>query len=107
MILTRHQRRKDRIKVGVPFGSPKILHHHIDGELIICENAAEHGYWEKEKRAVEAGAGNKRKCAFCKEYDNVENLVITKTQTHHRICQQNYKDRWDWERKRKEDKYNN
>ena len=51
--LTRDMRRKDRIKAGIPFGSPKVLHHHIDGELVVCKDAAEHGRLEREKRADE------------------------------------------------------
>ena len=97
MELTRHQRRKDRIKVGIPFGSPKILHHHVNGELIICENAAEHGKLEREKRAIEAGAEGKEKCVFCQKYDDIENLVISKAQVYHRTCQQNYNYYRNWE----------
>jgi len=87
--LTRHQRRTDRIKAGIPFGSPKILHHHINGELVVCENAAEHGCLEREKRLIEHQG--KRKCLHCKRYDDIENLTITvNNQVYHSECKRLY-----------------
>ena len=53
------------------------VHHHNGKQLVICQNCAYHFLLHQRTRAYEAcGHANWRKCAFCKQYDDLNNLTI-------------------------------
>lgn len=77
----------------------KAVVHHVDGNpsnnnpnnLVICENSAYHLFLHRKIRAKkECGNANWRKCKYCKQYDDPENLYIDKTTAHHRSCQNEF-----------------
>jgi hypothetical protein len=82
----------------------KALVHHWNGygkgnkDLVICEDFAYHNLLHARERAYrETGHANYKKCYFCKEYDDPENLYLSPNGrgNAHRICkiknQQNYR----------------
>ena len=82
---------------------PKAVIHHIDENksndelrnLLICQDIAYHNLIHRRLRAYRTcGHANWRKCVFCKQYDDPQNLYIPKTSTggsvSHRQCERNY-----------------
>jgi len=61
--------------------------------LVICKNNAYHQLLHQRMRAFRAcGHASWRKCPYCKEYDDTENLVITtQNQTYHNKCENEYR----------------
>ena len=70
--------------------------HHVDGNtlnnsktnLVICHNHSYHKLLHHRKNAFEnCGNPNKRKCNFCKQYDFIENMYVTKNgNIYHMSC---------------------
>jgi len=60
--------------------------------LVICENHVYHMLLHRRMRALKAcGHADWRKCKYCKEYDNLENLYInTHCTPHHEKCRNQY-----------------
>jgi len=96
--------------IGKYLPLPAIVHHvdekrsnNSNGNLVACQDEAYHHLLHIRTRALrECGDAEKRKCTFCKEYDDVANLFIPKThQTppYHRECRSAYFK--EYERKRK------
>ena len=80
--------------------------HHVDGNgknndhsnLVICPDQAYHRLLHMRTAALEAtGDVNKRKCSFCKQWDDVKQLGLITKETHqegqyyHRSCVRAYK----------------
>lgn len=73
--------------------------HHVDGNpsnnsntnLVICPDNTYHRLIHLRIKAVKAtGNPNARKCRFCKQYDNPENLSIKPSGVHHKKCMNKY-----------------
>ena len=82
--------------------------HHRDGDgfnfannnLIVCENTSYHRLLEARQAAYRAtGDPNKRKCKYCKQYDDLSNMYPSISLTRgpntaygyqHRLCVRNY-----------------
>lgn len=69
--------------------------HHIDKQrannsnsnLVICPSDYYHKLLHMRLRALEeCGNANSRKCCRCGEYDQPENLSISKSQAYHKAC---------------------
>jgi hypothetical protein len=98
------------LALGKPL--PKGAHiHHIDGNihnyhpsnLIICPSLAYHMLLEKRTRALEAcGHADWLKCTICKQYDDIENLIIYQrsngkdTNPYHRQCLREVRQSYSW-----------
>ena len=55
--------------------------------LVICENASYHSLIHQRMRALsECGNATWRKCAYCHNYDEPENLYINGKHARHRDC---------------------
>ena len=64
-----------------------VVHHHTPEQLVICEDQAYHLLLHQRTRAFRAcGHATWRKCAFCKQYDDIENLLISGSNFKHRKC---------------------
>jgi len=79
---------------GVKIVSPVVVHH-VDGDklnnepwnLVICPDSTYHNLLHRRQRALDAtGDPNKRKCYYCKKYDDIENLRISSSNVHHVEC---------------------
>lgn len=83
---------------GGPLPAEAQVHHcgekSDNSKLVICEDQAYHRLLHVRMRALaECGDANKRKCTYCKQYDDVENLRVPKTtrlSSHHPECQRAY-----------------
>ena len=73
--------------------------HHIDGNglnnsndnLMICEDVNYHNLIHVRNRAYKAcGNANWRKCVYCKEYDDINNLKKFGTVIFHNKCRNEY-----------------
>jgi len=78
---TGYTRRVDRIKVEGVVGrllkTTEDVHHHTDGTLIACESRTYHHLLHRRTKALAAcGHANWRKCNYCKEYDDPENMTV-------------------------------
>jgi hypothetical protein len=85
--------------------------HHVDGNrsnnansnLVVCENSQYHALLHQRMMAFKAcGHANWRKCAYCKQYDNPNNMVVpNKPQkaAFHKGCKNAYQMRRYYERK--------
>ena len=71
------------------------LVHHRNGvkddnaptNLVLCPDQAYHLLLHQRMRALNAcGNANWRRCAFCKQYDDVSNLTVRSTGYHHAQC---------------------
>lgn len=76
----------------------KAVVHHIKGnttgkELVICQDQAYHLLLHRRARALKAcGHANWLRCPFCKQYDDPENLALSRNGNHgrHRSCASKY-----------------
>lgn len=67
------------------------VHHHSETQLVICQNDAYHKLLHRRTRAFRAcGHADWRKCKFCSQYDNPQNMYIHKRQSWHRHCANKY-----------------
>jgi hypothetical protein len=79
---------------SLPDGS--VVHHHNGkvrgGDLVICQDNAYHKLLHRRQRAYEAtGDPRKRKCPFCKAWDDPENMRETHNGSHeHPECRNEY-----------------
>jgi hypothetical protein len=69
--------------------------HHVNGvrndnrnqNLVICEDHAYHMLLHVRQRALDAcGNPNYRKCSYCGEWDDSENLTVAGASQRHRTC---------------------
>ena len=74
---------------------PKALVHHVDGNrlnnahdnLVICPDDAYHALLHRRMRALDAcGHAHWRKCQYCKQFDDPENLGSTGRHNYHSAC---------------------
>ena len=83
------------------FLPPGVEVHHVNeiksdnagSNLVICENRAYHCLLHKRTRAYEAcGHADWRKCPYCKQYDDTENMWVPKGYQlpRHTSCQSEY-----------------
>lgn len=72
-----------------------VVHHAnggFDGPLVICENTAYHGLLHVRTRAFKAtGDPNKRKCTYCKAYDDLATLTANGRNFYHKDCRNEYR----------------
>jgi hypothetical protein len=67
--------------LGSPLPEGAVVHHHGGGkcgkgQLVICQDDAYHKLLHMRQRAYEAtGDATKRKCRYCKQWDDVSNMV--------------------------------
>ena len=79
-----------------------VVHHHngkySKGELVLCENNSYHKLLHVRQRAYEAtGDSHKRKCSFCKQWDNIWNMSAfwhRENSFFHLGCEREYKRKW-------------
>jgi hypothetical protein len=83
--------------LGKPIPKGSVVHH-IDGDinnnansnLVLCQSHSYHAIIHARDRALkESGDANKRKCVFCKTYDNPENMQLhgtVRASMTHREC---------------------
>ena len=91
-----NQRIRDRELVSSLMGRElkrsEIVHHAAGGVLILCEDQAQHMLIHQELNALKAcGCKSWKKCNFCGEYDDPDNLYINKRSAYHRECQREYR----------------
>lgn len=80
----------------LPLGSE--VHHangtRNSGTLIICQDRAYHKLLHRRMGAYKAcGHANWRKCRFCHQYDDPDNLYIHGRLCHHRHCNNEYQNK--------------
>ena len=97
----RTQRRRDTEKVeraiGCSLKAFEEIHHHTDGALVVCENHTYHLLLHRRTKALRAcGHASWRKCQFCGEYDDPENMAVygKRRQVHHTSCKNKYTRAW-------------
>lgn len=81
--------------LGKPLSEGAEVHHHGERDdntqLVICQDRAYHRLLHQRTRALRAcGHANWRKCKYCKQYDNSENLYIGNGTVYHRECRNKY-----------------
>lgn len=76
--------------------------HHVDGckvnnknyNLVVCQDHAYHMLLHQRARALrECGHASWRKCKYCKQYDDLNNLVLYQSKgqsAFHKICKNRY-----------------
>ena len=78
---------------------PDAVVHHVDNDpsnnaptnLVICPDPAYHRLLHERMKAMDAcGDPNKRRCCFCKEWDDLENMYRNNASftQYHRVCRQ-------------------
>lgn len=72
------------------------VHHFNRTQLVICQDISYHRLLHVRYKAYKAtGDANKRKCVFCKKYDNLINLTVSISEGvskyYHRTCASVYK----------------
>ncbi len=61
------------------------------GPLVICQDNAYHQLLHRRERALnDCGHTSWRKCRFCKQYDDPENMISNGLHVYHRACMQTY-----------------
>jgi len=104
-----HGHRKEHIKIAeIAFGNPlppKAVVHHVNeaktdnrnSNLVICQDSAYHVFLHQRTRAYNACSHpNWRKCKYCKEWDDPNNLKIcadNHTVYHHKCMAQSWRDK--------------
>jgi hypothetical protein len=72
-----------------------VVIHHVDGNiknnaksnLVICEDDSYHKLLHARLRALQAtGDPKKRQCAYCKEWDSMENMTPFYARGYHKRC---------------------
>ena len=66
-----------------------VVHHHTPEQLVICENQAYHKFIHQRTKALRAcGHASWRKCNYCHQYDDPQNLRFKSRAIYHdrRIC---------------------
>lgn len=88
--------------LGGPLPEGCQIHHYGDvgdnSKLVICQDQKYHHLLHVRARSLEGcGNANKRKCKYCQEYDDVDNLYCKPTRTgsrgwnvYHRSCARAY-----------------
>ena len=74
------------------------IHHYGDRadntKIVICESPAYHKLLETRQRALKlSGSVHNRKCVYCQQYDNVQNLTRQSLNTknyYHKPCRNKY-----------------
>lgn len=69
------------------------VHHHSETQLVICQNDAYHKLLHRRTRALRnCGHVDWRKCKFCKQYDDPQNMYVNGSLrvSYHRSCCQKY-----------------
>ena len=83
-------------RIGRYLTPEEIVHHHynINGSVtyVICDSKSYHQILHRRGLALRyCGNANWRKCTFCKEYDDIKNMTITKRgASYHQKCCNNY-----------------
>lgn len=74
--------------LGKPLPPKAVVHHHTPEQLVICQDQAYHLFIHQRMRAFKAcGNANWRKCTFCKQYDDPNNLTISGgNYVYHKKC---------------------
>jgi hypothetical protein len=87
--------------LGKPLPPGVVIHHHYDRSLVICEDEAYHNLLKARTDAYAAtGDPKKRKCHFCKQYDDLSNLTsipryeFNTTGYQHQKCYRVWKKEW-------------
>lgn len=84
--------------LGKPLPPFAVIHHHGENQLVIYEDTAYHRLLESREAALTAtGDVHKRKCRYCKQYDEIKNLKVSGIKNklyHHIACATNYKIVW-------------
>ena len=83
---------------------PGAIVHHVDenprnncGNLVLCQDQAYHLLLHTRRRALLAcGNADWKKCSFCKEYDDPQNMVLWPGTTSmvHTVCRKRYAKIW-------------
>ena len=81
--------------LGKPLPKGAEVHHYgkrnDNTQIVICQDRAYHFLLHKRMRALEAcGHVSWRKCTYCKQYDEPENLYIKGRTVYHRACRVEY-----------------
>ena len=71
------------------------VHHHYNKDssatLILCPNQTYHRLLHTREEALRyCGNANWRKCAYCKEYDELKNMTISTQHVYHNLCAAKY-----------------
>lgn len=89
--------------LGRPLPKGAVVHHvneirsdNRPENLVILQSNAEHQTLHKKLRALkECGDSTKRKCVYCHEYDDVENMhehkMVKQTSYYHNRCSNEYR----------------
>ena len=88
-----HDKKKVEALIGYELGDDTVIHHHTDRTLVVCEDWNYHWLLHTRTKALLAcGHTDWRKCTFCREHDNPDNLWISKNgkQAYHRSCRNEY-----------------
>ena len=82
-------------KIGRYLKPKEAVHHHYnkDGSatLVLCPDKTYHSLLHIREEALRyCGHANWRKCTYCKQYDDLKNLIISEFQIHHKMCSHYY-----------------
>lgn len=88
--------------LGKPLPKRAMVHRvNLTGELVICQNQAYNMLLHQRERALKAcGNANYRKCPYCKQYDDPENMTLGQNNYgvneafHHQECFREYHRSW-------------
>jgi hypothetical protein len=81
--------------LGKPLPQGAVVHHVNEtknsGPLVICQDDAYHHLLHQRIRALRAcGHVKWRKCPYCKQYDDIKNMIKQSSGFAHRLCRINY-----------------
>ena len=73
----------------------EVVHHHYNADgsatLVLCPNKRYHMLLHLREEALRyCGNANWRKCVFCKQYDDLENMSDNATGIYHKECHNKY-----------------